>query len=194
MDGTSRSHAEYLGTMRARRWDEAMADFLESSRGSEDMREIALANYAPPRFKAVERTSGRDSRKLLPRPRIFDTRRACRNSLALGDETSAEAEDVSCKLVEVSARNARRGKRDGGALAHDLNLRHPPSSPPNSTRRWDAGLDTRVTHTTTDTVANRWPLRAIAALDAFTRPTVGRSRRLRRRRETFDLLSPRIDA
>ena len=160
------------------RWDEAMADFLESSRGSEDMREIALANYALAAFQ-----SGREDvavatcRKLLRRdPEFLDMRAALAAILwALGDETSAEAEwTFLCKSGRgFGAKRSAEEKRDAGALAYGFELFAQSANQIAAELDGgvkDAGLDTPCRlYSTTDTVANRWPPRATAALDAFLR-------------------------
>lgn len=160
------------------RWDEAMADFLESSRGSEDMREIALANYALAAFQiGKEDLAVATCRKLLRRdPEFLDMRAALAAFLwALGDESNAEAEwTFLCKSGRgFGAKRSAEEKRDAGALAYGFELFAQSANQIAAELDGgvkDAGLDTPCRlYKTTDTVANRWPPRATAALDAFLR-------------------------
>ena len=160
------------------RWDEAMADFLESSRGSEDMREIALANYALAAFQVgKEDLAVATCRKLLRRdPEFLDMRAALAAFLwALGDEPNAEAEwTFLCKSGRgFGAKRSAEEKRDAGALAYGFELFAQSANQIAAELDGgvkDAGLDTPCRlYKTTDTVANRWPPRATAALDAFLR-------------------------
>lgn len=159
------------------RWDEAMSAYLEASR-IEDMREIALANYALAAFQ-IERAdlAMRTLRKVLRRdPEFLDGRAALSAFLwAEGDFDEAEAQwTFLCKSGRgFGAKRSAEDVRDDGAIAYGVELFK------QSTNQIvaeldggvkDAGLDTPCRlYKSTDVVANRWPPRATAALDAFLR-------------------------
>ncbi|ABO94537.1 predicted protein [Ostreococcus lucimarinus CCE9901] len=113
-------------------WDSAMADFLEASR-TEDMRAIALANYALAAFQTErDDLAITTARKLLRRDPEFLDMRAALSAFLWSEGRFDDAEAEWTFLY--------------------------------------AGLDTPCRlYKTTDTVANRWPPRATAALDAFLR-------------------------
>ena len=159
------------------RWDEAMSAYLEASR-IEDMREIALANYALAAFQ-IERAdlAMRTLRKVLRRdPEFLDGRAALSAFLwAEGDFDEAEAQwTFLCKSGRgFGAKRSAEDVRDDGAIAYGVELFK------QSTNQIvaeldggvkDAGLDTPCRlYKSTDVVANRWPPRATAAIDAFLR-------------------------
>ena len=159
------------------RWDEAMSAYLEASR-TEDMREIALANYALAAFQIKKEDLAMSTlRKVLRRdPEFLDARAALSAFLwATGDFDAAEAEwTFLCKSGRgFGAQRSAEEKRDAGALAYGFELFT--QSAAQIVAELDggvkeAGLDTPCRlYKTTDVVANRWPPRCTAALDAFLR-------------------------
>ena len=159
------------------RWDEAMADFLEASR-FEDMRAIAQANYALAAFQTGRQDLATSTaRKLLRRdPEFLDMRAALSAFLwAAGDQAEAEAEwTYLCKSGRgFGAKESAESKRDEGALAYSATLLSQQFAQIGAELTGgvkEAGLDTPCRlYKTTDVVANRWPPRATAALDAFLR-------------------------
>lgn len=159
------------------RWDEAMSAYLEASR-TEDMREIALANYALAAFQIKKEDLAMSTlRKVLRRdPEFLDARAALSAFLwATGDFDAAESEwTFLCKSGRgFGAQRSAEEKRDAGALAYGFELFT--QSAAQIVAELDggvkeAGLDTPCRlYKTTDVVANRWPPRCTAALDAFLR-------------------------
>ena len=158
-------------------WDSAMADFLEASR-TEDMRAIALANYALAAFQTErDDLAITTARKLLRRdPEFLDMRAALSAFLwSEGRFDDAEAEwTFLCKSGRgFGAKRSAEEKRDAGAIAYGFELFTQSANQIVAELDGgvkDAGLDTPCRlYKTTDTVANRWPPRATAALDAFLR-------------------------
>lgn len=159
------------------RWDEAMADFLEASR-FEDMRAIAQANYALAAFQTGRQDLATSTaRKLLRKdPEFLDMRAALSAFLwAAGDQAEAEAEwTYLCKSGRgFGAKESAESKRDDGALAYSATLLSQQFAQIGAELTGgvkEAGLDTPCRlYKSTDVVANRWPPRATAALDAFLR-------------------------
>ena len=162
------------------RWDEAMADFLEASR-VEDMRAIAQANYALAAFQTGKNDLAiATAKKLLRKDPEYLDMRALLSAMywSTGDVVNAESEwTYLCKSgrgfgAKTSAEDVR-----GDDPASDLRYASTLLSQQFAQQFAEltggvkeAGLDTPCRlYKTTDTVANRWPPRATAALDAFLR-------------------------
>lgn len=162
------------------RWDEAMADFLEASR-VEDMRAIAQANYALAAFQTgrVDLAIATAKKLLRKDPEYLDMRALlsamywsegivdlaesewtylCKSGRGFGAKTSAEdvrGDDPASDLRYASTLLSQQFAQQFAELTGGVK---------------EAGLDTPCRlYKTTDTVANRWPPRATAALDAFLR-------------------------
>ena len=162
------------------RWDEAMADFLEASR-TENMRAIAQANYALAAFQTRrDDLAIATAKKLLRKDPEYLDMRALLSAMywSIGDIDAAEGEwTYLCKSgrgfgAKTSAEDAR-----GDDPASDIRYASTLLSQQFAQQFAEltggvkeAGLDTPCRlYKTTDTVANRWPPRATAALDAFLR-------------------------
>jgi tetratricopeptide (TPR) repeat protein len=162
------------------RWDEAMADFLEASR-VEDMRAIAQANYALAAFQIgrVDLAIATAKKLLRKDPEYLDMRALlsamywsegivdlaesewtylCKSGRGFGAKRSAEdvrGDDPTSDLRYASTLLSQQFAQQFAELTGGVK---------------EAGLDTPCRlYKTTDTVANRWPPRATAALDAFLR-------------------------